>query len=177
MSAFDHSVNDYRDGRLRFQLSPTFWVNTDEINEFFANKNIEHIKFFNDDCTEINNAIQSLPNDAGGIYFFILKNDILPNLSSHILYIGRARYTNKQNLRKRCREYFSVYYKEETKRQHIYRMLKTWGSCLHLHYLPLNDNDEIDHFEKLLLNNIQPPCNIDIPCTKIKRIKQSISAF
>jgi len=174
---FDLLKNDWNNHTIKFTLSPTLWQDADEINTYFDKLTIHSIKFFNDDCTEINEKITTLPNNKGGIYFFILKNDVLPNLSSHIMYIGRAHLTSHQNLRKRCREYFTKYYKDHTERPHINNMLNIWNKHLYLYYIELTDNDEIDMIEKKLINNIIPPFNHDIPHAELKRVRTAMTAF
>lgn len=174
---FDLLRSDWNNHTIKFTLSPTLWQNADEINTYFNTLTIQSIKFFNDDCTEINGNITTLPNDKGGIYFFILKNDVLPNLSSHIMYIGRAHLTTHQNLRKRCREYFTKYYKDHTERPHIHTMLNNWSNHLYLYFIELTDNDEIDDIEEKLINNIIPPFNHDIPSPTIRRVRTATNAF
>jgi len=83
---FEQLKNDWNSHTIKFTLCPTLWQDAQEINTFFENLSIQSIKFFNDDCSAINQNITILPNNKGGIYFFILKNDVLPNLSSHIMY-------------------------------------------------------------------------------------------
>lgn len=174
---FEDLKNDWNNHTIRFTLSPTLWQNANEINNYFSNLTIKNIKFFNDDCTNINENITNLPNDKGGIYFFILKNDVLPNLSSHIMYIGRAHNSDGQNLRKRCSVYFNQYYKNYTKRPHIHAMLNKWSNNLYLYFIELTDNDEINEIEKKLINNIIPPFNHDIPHTELKRVRTAMNAF
>ena len=174
---FEDLKNDWNNHTLKFTLSPTLWQDADEINHYFSTLDIKSIKFFNDDCTQINENIIDLPNDKGGIYFFILKNDVLPNLSSHIMYIGRAHNTKSQNLRKRCSVYFNQYYKNHTKRPHIHAMLNKWSNHLYLYFIELTDNDEINEIEEKLINNIIPPFNHDIPHTELKRVRTAVTAF
>jgi len=174
---FEQLKNDWNGHTIKFTLSPTLWQDAEAINTYFGTQTIKEIKFFNEDCTEINENITDLPNNKGGIYFFILKNKVLPNLSSHIMYIGRAHSTVHQNLRKRCREYFTKYYKDHTARPHIYIMLNNWSHHLHLCFIELTDNDDIDNIEEMLINNIVPPFNHDIPHPSIKKVKIATSAF
>lgn len=177
LPAFDQLATDLPNHTIKFTLSPTLWENADEINRFFSPLNIANIKFFSDDGLSINDAIDMLPTNTGGIYFFILKNDVLPDLSSYIMYIGRAHLTRNQNLRKRCREYFTKYYKNHTERPHIYNMLNRWTRHLYLYFIELTDNDIIDEIEAKLINNIVPPFNHDIPSTTIRQVRTATQAF
>ncbi len=174
---FEQLKSDWVNHTIKFTLSPTLWENSDEINSFFNGLTVKNIKFFNEDCTALNLNITNLSNDKGGIYFFILKHDVLPNLSSHIMYIGRAHSTKHQNLRKRCSVYFNKYYKSHTERPHINTMLNIWDKHLYLYYIELTDNDEIDMIEEKLINNIIPPFNHDIPSPNIKVVRTAINAF
>jgi len=167
-----------QDHKLTSIMSPTLWEeDIDFIEDFLNRSEMKSIKFFNNDCTAINSSISSLANDKGGIYFFMLKSPLLPNLVNKILYIGRAQITDSQNLRKRCRVYFNKYYKSEFDRPHIHTMLNVWQKHLYLYFIELDDNDEIKDIEKKLINNIIPPFNNDIPSTEISRVKRAISAW
>lgn len=168
---------EYTTKSPRFSLSPTLWGDVDYINNFFGNIDIQSIKYFNEDCSAINDQIKMLPNNKGGIYFFILKHPVIPGISSHIMYIGRARITKHQNLRKRCREYFSNYYKKNTNRNHIRQMLENWDDHLYLNFIELDNNEIIDNIEKKLINSFLPPYNRAIPSAKIKAVKQALPAF
>jgi len=174
---FEDLKNDWNNHTIKFTLSPTLWVNSRDINTFFSHHTIRKIKFFNANCSDINSDIKTLPNDKGGIYFFILKNDVLPELSSHIMYVGRAHFTRHQNLRKRCREYFTKYYQDHTERPHIHTMLNNWCKNLYLYFIELTDNNKIDEIEKKLINNLIPPFNHDIPHVDLKRVKTAMTAF
>lgn len=174
---FEQLRSDWNNHTIKFTLSPTLWENAHEINTFFSTLTMRSIKFFNADGSAINDDIQTIPNDKGGIYFFILKNDVLPDLSSHIMYIGRAHLSDGQNLRKRCREYFTKYYRNHIERPHIYTMLNNWTQYLYLYFIELTDNTEIDLIEEKLINNIIPPFNHDIPSTTIRQVRTATHAF
>ncbi len=177
LPAFDQLQLEWHQHTIKFTICPTLWEEKDVINGFFATKQIKNIKFFSDDASSINEDIKLVPNDKGGIYFFVLKNDVLPHLSSHIMYIGRAHFSGAQNLRKRCRVYFSKYYKDHYDRPHIHTMLKNWTNHLHLYYVELTNNAEIDEIEKKLINAMVPPFNHDVPNTEIKKVKTAVNAF
>lgn len=173
---FEQLLQDWKEHTIKFTLCPTLWNHCD-VNTSLVGKQIKEIKFFNDDLSSIHEDITELPTDKGGIYFFILKNKVLPDLSTQIMYIGRARNTEHQNLRKRCREYFTKYYQSYYERPHIHIMLKNWADHLYLNFIELTDNDEIDSLEEKLINSIVPPFNHDIPNTQIKKINIATSAF
>ena len=116
------------------------------------------IKYLNHDNSGISDDIKSLPTDTGGVYIFFLKGINLPFFENHILYIGRCRYTEVQNIRKRAMEYFS-----DTKRAMIKRMFRLWSPYLFYRYFPNSNNDWIDKTEAILIRSILPPLNERIP--------------
>lgn len=113
-------------------------------------------KYFEDDCTTINPLFHNIPNTCGGIYLFCIKPNIIPNIHLYLAYIGRAKKTPHQNLRKRVSEYA-----KETERPKICDMKRFWSQYLYVRYLPLpdQDNDLIDELEKALIKVALPPFN------------------
>lgn len=174
---FNQLMDEFNSHTIRFTMCPTLWQDTNIINNYFSDKDFNFFKFFNDDISDINNDINIVPNDKGGIYFFVFKSDVLPDLSSHIMYIGRAYYTESQNLRKRCKEYFIRYFKNYEERPQIYIMLNKWSKNLYLYFVELTNNEDIEDIEKKLINNILPPFNHNIPSAEIRRIKNATKAF
>lgn len=117
-------------------------------------------KYFVDGTNQINPAISNVPNDCGGIYIFLIKPNVIPDIHLYLAYIGRARNTPYQNLRKRVREYAS-----ENERPKIVTMKRFWSPYLYVQYLPLpaESNDCIDELEKELIKTILPPFNDKYP--------------
>lgn len=71
------------------------------------------------------------------------------------MYIGRARYTENQNLRKRILEYYR-YAPERTK---VAEMFREWREEVHCSYIDLScSNDETDCIEAELVNKLLPHC-------------------
>ena len=160
-----------KDNSLHFTLNPqNCWqsFNTD-FCDIVNSDEWKEIKFMNDSATEINESIDTVPNDKGGIYLFILKPDIVPCVHKYILYIGRVQSTNSQNLRKRFREYI------HDQRSDILLMRETWGKDLFIRYLPLTDNEVIKALEKELIRTIIPPCNSDYPGVLNKAMKAAFA--
>jgi hypothetical protein len=131
------------------------------------------IKYLNDNSTDFNNDINLVPADKGGLYLFFVKCPILTGMSEYPLYIGRAQLTQGQNLRKRVKEYFQKYSKNN-ERPKIYKMFRYWSENLFLAFYPLDENDEIRDVEKDIINYLILPMNDLIPD---KEIKQAIKAF
>ena len=116
------------------------------------------LKYFSDGTKTLNPEIQTIPNNCGGIYVFLIKPEIIPDIHLYLAYIGRAKYTHYQNLRKRVREYA-----RETKRPKICMLKEQWGEYLYLRYLPLDNNDLIDEMERELIRAVLPPFNDQYP--------------
>ena len=146
---------------LHFTLNPqNCWERFNaDFNDIVNKDEWKEIKFLNDSATEINESINTVPNDKGGIYIFILRPNIVPCVHKYILYVGRVKCTKKQNLRKRFKEYV------HDDRSAILLMRETWGKDLYIRYLPLTDNTTICALERELIRTIIPPCNSEYPGT------------
>lgn len=129
----------------------------------------QEIKYIDSLNSSISQAINDIPNDTGGIYMFFIKGINLPFIENYIVYIGRCKYTQTQNIRKRAREYFS------DERPMIKRMFKHWKNHLYYRYYPDTDNQRIDNNEIQLIRAILPPLNEAIP-DKLE-IRQTVPAF
>lgn len=159
-----------------FLINPKLWTDVEEINSHINIDAMHEVKYVRDDLTNYDSELTSLPTN-GGLYFFFIKPPILFGRIQYLVYIGRARGTNSQNLKKRCREYFYDYRnvsKDDNRTRKVRRMIKRWGKYLYLQYIEINDNDLIDSLESLLINNIRPPFNSQIPP---KRYYQPVAAF
>lgn len=165
--------NSIAESKIHFVLNTALWESFDASikSTLHSISAWSEVKFL-DENGNLNNSIMSLPNNAGGIYLFVAKPNLIPDSHYYLLYVGRAHSTATQNLRKRCREYIKEL--NENKRPKIHRMLSGWGEYLYIRYLPLNDNNEIDRIEAELINKILPPFNDQIPD---KEIRDAVKAF
>lgn len=84
-------------------------------------------------------------------------------------YIGRAKKTKYQNLRKRISEYA-----REKERLKIVNMKRFWSPYLYVQYLPLplESNECIDELEKELIKAILPPLD-EYPDTYNQAMRQA----
>lgn len=147
-----------KDRKLTFILNPDdSWEKIDVNMRIVANSAWNEVKFLDNTCNNLDNSMQNLPDDKGGIYIFIVKPEIVPNTHLYILYIGRAQNTASQNLKKRCCEYLN------DTRPKIFAMKESWGKNLYIRYLPLTDNNIINKLEEELIEAILPPCNDKYP--------------
>ena len=163
--------------RIEYYHNPKRWVDnsTDTNNPIMMIENwSSEIKFMNQTYDDVSDEINSLPNDKGGIYLFYIKGICLPFIENYIVYIGRCKSTESQNIRKRAKEYYTNDYLKG-KRQMIQKMFKHWKEYLYYRYYPDVDNDRIDINESFLIRAILPPYNEVIP-DKID-IQPTISAF
>jgi hypothetical protein len=151
----------------QFTINPFSWEDIEEINKYLHIEDMQEIKYMQYDMCHYSEELKEMPEDSGGIYFFYIKNPIIPDMINYLVYIGRAKYTQDQNLKKRCREYFYDYKNvkdnDSDRVQTVRSMIKKWGNYLYLKYIKLNDNNIIDSLESLLINNIRPPFNSQIP--------------
>ncbi|TGD58988.1 hypothetical protein [Flavobacterium humi] len=158
---------------VNYYLHSPLWnrFNFSHIDISFTNW--QKSKYLNITADDFDPAINSIPNDSGGLYLFYVKCNIITGITEFPFYIGRAQYTENQNLRKRVKEYFQKYSRSD-ERPKITKMFKYWALDLHLAYLPLDNNSNIVDLEKQLINYLLLPMNDEIPD---QEIKQAIKAF
>ena len=142
---------------------PSRWhsINIDEFG-LRAEDWSHEIKFIADNEIDVSDEIKGLPTDTGGIYIFFIKGIVIPYFEVYLAYIGRAQFSESQNLKQRCNAYYYEFFKEES-RPKIFRMIEKWGKYLYLLYYPLTDNNIINELEVKLINAILPPFNDEIP--------------
>jgi len=157
-----------KDKRIPFVLNPDdVWEKFDPALKPMITSGWQEVKFLDDSSETLHNSMSTLPNDNGGIYVFVVKPNIIPNVHQYILYVGRARCNERQNLRKRCREYLN------DTRPKINLMREYWGKHLYIMYLPLSDNHIIDKLENELIRAIFPPCNDKYPDKVVREALKS----
>jgi hypothetical protein len=149
--------------KVSFVLNPDCgWENFPKyIQDIITSNPWYEIKYFVNNTSELNPEVNSVPNDCGGIYSFIIKPNLITGYHLYIAYIGRARCTDFQNLRKRVKEY------QTDERLRIQELKQYWGPFLYLRYIPLKEesNATIDAIEKALNKAILPPFNDQYPDT------------
>lgn len=164
------------DNNLLFEVTyyhnPNRWIE----NEVEANNSIrlhqnwsDEIKYLNDTNDNVSDSINMLPTNTGGIYIFYIKGLNLSFIENYIVYIGRCKITQNQNIRKRAKEYFS------DNRPQITRLFKHWKQYIYYRYYPETNNDLIDSLETKLIRSILPPLNEKIP-DRIE-IQNTVPAF
>ncbi len=153
-----------------FQLNIEKWYSIDSEIKRIVSNGWKCVKFLNEEGTGINEDIETVPNDSGGVYIFLLKPDIIPVMHRYIMYIGRARRKREYSLRKRCKEYL------RDTRPYVRYMRATWGKELFFCYLPIDNDETIEKVERELVRVIVPPCNSYIPDRYVD-IRPEQSAF
>lgn len=156
-----------------FPLHPNLWSKYDISAVDLSMINWSTIKYLNDEGDGFGPDIGNLPNNEGGIYLFSIHCPVIIGHTEFPVYIGRAQSTKNQNLRKRCREYFTKYARED-ERPLITKMIEYWGKYLYLSYFVLDDNQDTIDYEKKLINSLLLPFNNAIPDIEIR---QAIKAF
>ncbi len=155
---------------LDFQLNVDKWDTLDQEVKNIVSAKWENIKFLNEDGISINKEISKVPDDRGGIYVFVLKPNLVPDMHLYIMYIGRARRKKEFSLRKRCKEYL------RDTRPKIAYMRELWGKHLYFYYLPLDEDGIIERVERELNRVIIPPCNSQIPDQYVE-VMPNVKAF
>lgn len=158
---------------VEFKLYDVMWAKYDLSSLDLCLSNWSTIKYLNDTATDFHPDVSLLPNDKGGLYMFSIVCPVIPGRTEYPAYIGRAKLTDGQNLRKRCREYRTKYLRDD-ERPKITTLFNYWGQNLWLSFIPLEDNDEIVDFEKKLINSLMLPFNDEIPDIEIR---QAVKAF
>lgn len=158
---------------IEYKLHQDLWTRHDLTAIDLNFNNWNKIKYLNDDASDFHPDVNTIPNNSGGLYLFFLKCPVIIGMTEFPFYIGRAQLTEHQNLRKRCREYFTKYARSQ-ERPKITRMIRYWGPELHLAYKIIQENEAIRDFEKSLINSLLLPMNDEIPD---QEIRQAIQAF
>lgn len=131
-------------------------------------------KYLNSDNNGISDEINNLPDNTGGVYLFFIQGATIPFAERYLAYIGRSKYTDNQNIKKRAKEYL-LESKKNNPRPKIEKLFKYWKEYLYFRYFPSNDNSLIDQSENSLIRAILPPFNDEIP-DKLE-FKEPKSAF
>ena len=158
---------------VTYSLTQKLWIRHDLSDFDFSFTNWQSFKYLNDAGDALSNEVQSLPNNAGGLYMFHINCPVIPGMTSFPAYIGRAQLTEGQNLRKRCKEYFQKFARSD-ERPKITRMFEYWRNELYLSFIVLDENEKIIGFEKRLINALLLPFNDEIPDIEIR---QAVKAF
>ncbi|HET8858648.1 hypothetical protein [Marivirga sp.] len=170
--AFDLG-KELRNHTVGFKLYPPLWNEFDIPIEIMNQLNWKEHKFLNALGNDFSSEVKNLPNNKGGIYLFIIKSNVLPEISEYLAYIGRVQLTDSHNFRVRCKKYFREYL-NDTERPKITTMLEFFKHNLYLRYAEIEDNELIVELESKLINSLIPPFNDLIP---EKRIRDAVKAF
>lgn len=156
-----------------FTMTPKLWQNFSVSQDIMDSLQWKEVKFLNDNGTEFSDEFNNIPNNSGGIYIFIIKSKILPDISEYLAYIGRAQLTPNHNLKVRCKRYFKEFLNEK-ERPKITTLINFFKEHLYLRYAVVENNETIVELESELINSILPPFNDMIPD---KVVRQAINAF
>lgn len=121
----------------------------------------DYIKYI-DSEGNVSKELDVLPNDAGGLYLFFIQGTTIPFSEKYLAYIGRAKYTSTENIRKRVKRYLWESNQKQC-RPKIARLFRLWKDYLYIRFCSCTDNDLITAGESTLINAILPPFNSDLP--------------
>lgn len=158
---------------VEYKLHSNLWNKFNFPNLDLRFENWTKLKYLNENADALSLGINNIPNDKGGLYMFYIKCEIISGITEYPLYVGRAQLTQYQNLRKRIKEYF-LKYSKNNERPKITTMFNYWGRELHLAYITLDENDEIKDLERQFINSLLLPMNTEI---LDQEIRQAINAF
>jgi hypothetical protein len=113
--------------KVEYKLHRDLWNQFNFKNLDLSFENWIKIKYLNANANDLNGDVENIPNNTGGLYMFYVKCEIIAGITEYPLYVGRAQYTEHQNLRKRVKEYFHKF-ANKNERPKVTRMFKYWAS-------------------------------------------------
>ena len=136
----------------------------------------ERVKMM-DENGDLSDETKKITAKYGGIYLYSIEPDVIPECGCYIMYIGKATKTQNWSLRTRVRSYKNQFGKDYS-RPRIHNLFKRWGKYVYVHYLPVQDSNEvIEELETRLIACIVPPCNPEIRDAAVKREVKAFSTF
>jgi hypothetical protein len=159
--------------KVGFFMHPDLWDKHKPVHLKAIRSNWTKIKYLNDAGDDFHNDVDNIPDNLGGIYLFVIRCPVMDEITEFLVYVGRAQKTDKQNLKKRCKEYFQKY-SNSKERPKITRMFKYWKNHLYLYYQTFSTNQEIIDVEDQLIDCLIPPFN---PKRTNVVTNQAINAF
>lgn len=156
---------------VEYKLSAKLWNKWDLGLDLSFNK-WTSIKYLNVSGDGLHAHIKKVPNDKGGLYLFYVKCKTITGITEFPLYVGRAQLTKSQNLRKRVREYFNKFSRED-ERPKISKMFHFWSKELYLAFIAIEDNPDLIDLEKKIINSLLLPMNDQIPDKKTRDAKKA----
>ena len=161
-------IQQFKNKKFPIELASHLWPTIDpKVLTIVQTREWKTFKYFNADKS-VNSSISNVSNKKGGIYVFYVSPEIIQGKQRILMYVGRARITSNQNLRKRIREY-QYYMPPDSSRPKVNTLFKEWWEYIYCTYIELDDNDLIDCVEKELINKLIPPFNDLYPDTKISK--------
>lgn len=121
----------------------------------------DYIKYL-DSEGKLSKELDNLPNNSGGLYLFFIQGTTVPASEKYLAYIGRAKYTDSENIQKRVKRYLWESNQKQC-RPKIARLFRLWKDFLYIRFCSTTDNDLITAGESTLINAILPPFNSDLP--------------
>ena len=164
------SLGDYK---WNFLLCTELWEKYISENHQIDFANMQKIQFFDGSSASLSSEVDNIPNDKGGIYFYVLENPFVPEFGKYIMYVGRAHKTAYASLRQRAKSHYSDFVNAR-ENSSLARLYSDYAPYVRFHYVPVDGNDVIDKVEEELIVSLTPPCNDKIPSV---RLRQKMRAF
>lgn len=165
-------VQNLRDMTWAFCLSTELWGKIRMLPPSIDLNQMRKVKYFDSDNYSLSKEIDELPTRQGGIYIYSIENTLFP-FGSYIMYVGRARKTEKHSLKARARSHYYKYLNHE-ENERLERLFDNWKPYVYISYLPIDGNEIVDVVEKQLITALTPPCNKEYSSPQIRR---KLSAF
>lgn len=163
----DIRIQEVKDNTFQFSMIPSRWDEYENFLDIMQDDWAEY-KYF-DESGEVSVEVKRLPNDKGGIYLYVVKPPIPINYTPVIMYIGRAHNNGKsQNLRKRVNNYAREAQDLYRGRKSIRSLFAKYAEYLHVMYIALENNEDIDRLEKEMISAIVPACNRELMQVSLK---------
>ena len=155
-------IRQFKDKQFPIVLPSDLWKSVDATVLKIV-QSTEWVTFkYLDEHHELSTEISKISTSKGGIYIFYISPEIIKEKQRILAYIGRAQYTDYQNLRKRIREYYK-YLPPDFSRPKVNTMMREWSDYLYCSYIELDNNETIESIERELISKLIPPFNDDIP--------------
>lgn len=163
----DIRIQEVKDNTFMFSLVPNHW---EEFENFLniTEDDWEEYKYFNE-SGEVSEEVKNIPNNKGGIYLYVVKPPVPIRYMPIIMYVGRAHNNgNSQNLRKRVNNYAREAKDFYRGRKAVRSLFSKYAEYLHVMYISLDKNEDIDRLEKELISAIVPACNRELIQVSLK---------
>lgn len=172
---YDPVESDLSDYAIKsFILSPELWEKFDLNGISVDYEKWNRVRMVGDDG-ELSDETNSIPNDCGGIYAYVIIAPVIPGASHYLMYVGMATKTEGENLRSRVRSY-KRQFGDKYDRSKLHKLFTLWGKHVYVYYLPMYSTElDIKTLEdRLIAAYGKPPCNKQV---LVKTVRDAVDAI